>query len=121
MTVIPEPTEGDIRMKDFDRYQYLSRLTAFYPDLGDNIIYPTLGLNGEAGEIAEKVKKYIRDDREFSAVRDEIMSELGDVLWYVAALCTELKIPMSEVAQSNIDKLLSRLHRDRLSGSGDNR
>ena len=112
---------GDMRMQDFDRFQYLARLTAIYPNIGDNIIYPTLGLNGEAGEIAEKVKKYIRDDRYFPAVRDEIASELGDVLWYVAALCSELEIPMSSIAQSNIDKLQSRARRNKLSGSGDDR
>lgn len=106
---------------DFDRYQYMSRLTAVYPDIGKNIIYPTLGLNGEAGEIAEKVKKYLRDDRYFPAVRDEIIAELGDVLWYVSALCCELDVDMSDIAQSNVDKLQSRAKRNRLSGSGDKR
>ncbi len=112
---------GVTTLKDFDRYQYLSRLTAIYPDQGHNLIYPTLGLNGEAGEIAEKVKKYIRDDRPFPAVREEILAELGDVLWYLAALCSELDVSMSEIAQSNLDKLQNRAERNKLSGSGDNR
>ncbi len=106
---------------NFDDYQKESRKTAIYPDIGFNLIYPTLGLNGEAGEIADKVKKYIRDDRPFPAVRDEIIAELGDVLWYLAALCSELDVSMSEIAQSNLDKLQNRARRNKLSGSGDNR
>ncbi len=106
---------------NFDDYQTESRKTAIYPHIGRNLIYPTLGLNGEAGEIAEKVKKYIRDDKPFPAVRDEIIAELGDVLWYLAALCSELDVSMSEIAQSNLDKLQNRARRNKLSGSGDNR
>ena len=106
---------------NFDEYQIEARKTAIYPDIGFNLIYPTLGLNGEAGEIADKVKKYIRDDRPFPAVRDEIIAELGDVLWYLAALCSELDVSMSEIAQSNLDKLQNRARRNKLSGSGDNR
>lgn len=106
---------------NFNDYQEAAKRTAIYPDQGHNIVYPTLGLNGEAGEIAEKVKKYIRDGRPFPAVRDEIIAELGDVLWYLAALCSELDVSMSEIAQSNLIKLQNRAERNKLSGSGDNR
>ena len=106
---------------DFDEYQTLSRETAIYPDKDGNFVYPTLGLAGEAGEVAEKVKKVIRDkngimDRE---TKDKISKELGDVLWYVAQLATELKLSLDEVAIANITKLQSRKERGSLSGSGD--
>lgn len=108
---------------EFHIYQFEARKTAIYPDRGENIIYPTLGLNGEAGEVAEKVKKLIRDkeskyDPEFT---EEIADELGDVLWYVAALCDEMGFSMANVAKKNLEKLNSRAERDVLSGSGDNR
>lgn len=108
---------------DFSTYQVLSRKTAIYPNSGNNYIYPALGLGGESGEVLEKVKKLIRDKN--SQVTDEfrqvISKELGDVLWYVAQLCTEFRLDMGEVAKSNIDKLLDRMNRDVLKGSGDNR
>lgn len=108
---------------DFKEYQKKSRKTALYPNLGDNIIYPTLGLSGESGEVAEKVKKLIRDkdgviDDEF---KDEIEKELGDVLWYISQLSTELGLEMDDVAEKNIEKLYSRLDRGVIGGSGDNR
>ena len=106
-----------------NEYQEKSRKTAKYPDAGKNFIYPTLGLAGEAGEVAEKVKKIIRD--EGGAVsnekREEIKKELGDVLWYVAQIATELGISLDDVAEANIEKLYSRLERGVLGGSGDNR
>ena len=108
---------------DFNEYQKLSRETAIYPDLGKNFIYPTLGLAGESGEIAEKVKKIIRDkggvpDEE---TKKEMTKELGDVLWYVAQICAELNISMDEAAKGNIEKLKSRKERGVLHGGGDNR
>ena len=108
---------------NFDDYQIEARKTAMYPDVGFNLIYPTLGLNGEAGEVAEKIKKILRDDhnQQTPEFRDAICKELGDVLWYVAALCSELGISMSLVAADNIAKLTDRSIRDVLSGSGDNR
>ena len=106
-----------------DDYQKRSRKTAVYPDLGKNIIYPTLGFVGEAGELADKVKKIFRDDsgKIKPEVKEAIIIEIGDVLWYMAQLCTELNIKMSRVADENLVKLRSRLKRNTLHGSGDER
>ena len=108
---------------DFDHYQRRARDTARYPQVGSNPIYPTLGLCGEAGEVADKVKKVIRDrSGQFdAAVRDDIRLELGDVLWYVAQLCSELDLELADVAQANLDKLASRAARNVIGGSGDRR
>ena len=102
-------------------YQRLSRATAVYPDAGSNLTYPALGLCGEAGEAAEKVKKAIRDDAgELTPERREALAaELGDVLWYVAQLATEAGLDLDQLARSNLDKLLSRRDRAVLQGSGD--
>jgi len=107
----------------FEEYQTNSRKTAMYPNLGNNFIYPVLGLAGEAGEVSEKVKKIIRDDEGVvtESKREEIKKELGDVLWYVAQLCTEFGLKMDDVAIYNIEKLRSRLERGVIHGSGDNR
>jgi NTP pyrophosphatase (non-canonical NTP hydrolase) len=104
-------------------YQELSRRTATYPGAGDNIVYPTLGLAGEAGEVAEKVKKLLRDDDGVLSDerREALAGELGDVLWYVAQVATEAGLDLEEIAQGNLDKLLSRQRRGVLSGSGDSR
>jgi NTP pyrophosphatase (non-canonical NTP hydrolase) len=103
-------------------YQRLSRRTASYPRT-DWLAYPALGLAGEAGEVAEHAKKTIRDDA--GAISDErrqaMAKELGDVLWYVAQLATELELDLGEVAEANLQKLLSRQRRGVLSGSGDDR
>jgi NTP pyrophosphatase (non-canonical NTP hydrolase) len=104
-------------------YQALSRATAVYPDAGDNLLYPTLGLCGEAGEVAEKVKKMIRDDGGVLSGerRAALAKELGDVLWYVAQLATEAGLDLGEVAEANLAKLRSRQERAVLQGSGDDR
>jgi NTP pyrophosphatase (non-canonical NTP hydrolase) len=104
-------------------YQELSRRTATYPDAGENIIYPTLGLAGEAGEVAEKVKKLLRDDAGVLSDerREALAGELGDVLWYAAQVATEAGLDLEAIAQGNLDKLLSRQRRGVLSGSGDRR
>jgi len=108
---------------DFKEYQKLSRKTAFYPNKDNNFVYPTLGLAGESGEVAEKIKKVLRDDggQVSPNIKEELKKELGDVLWYVAQLSTELGLSMEEVAEKNIEKLYSRLERGKLKGSGDNR
>jgi NTP pyrophosphatase (non-canonical NTP hydrolase) len=102
-------------------YQRRSRATAVYPDAGANLTYPALGLCGESGEAAEKVKKAIRDDG--GELTDErraaLGAELGDVLWYVAQLATEAGLDLDEVAEANLRKLLSRREREVLQGSGD--
>ena len=108
---------------DFSDYQQRSRATAVYPGAGDNLVYPTLGLAGEAGEVAEKVKKLIRDDG--GVLSDErraaIAKELGDVLWYVAQVATEAGLDLDTIAAANLEKLLSRQQRGVLQGSGDDR
>ena len=107
----------------FDEYQKLSRRTAVYPDQGNNLVYPVLGLTGEAGEVAEKVKKMIRDaDGKLTDERKALLAkELGDVLWYVAQLATELGVSMEDVAKENLEKLMSRMDREQISGDGDER
>lgn len=112
---------------DLKDYQERSRVTAKYPDLDNNFTYPTLGLVGEAGEVADKVKKLMRDEGIFSPAglsdeqKHELSKELGDVLWYLAQLATELDIGLDEIAEKNIEKLSSRMERGKLHGSGDNR
>ncbi len=107
----------------FDEYQKLSRTTAIYPNKDSNFVYPVLGLTGEAGEVAEKIKKIIRDHGGIASDdhKQEIKKELGDVLWYVAQISTELGLSMKDVAAANIEKLFSRMERDQLHGKGDNR
>jgi len=108
---------------NFEEYQEKSRKTAIYPNAGDNFVYPTLGLSGESGEVAEKIKKVIRDKNGVmdDESREMIEKELGDVLWYVSQLASELGLALDDIAQKNIEKLYSRLERGKLSGSGDNR
>ncbi len=107
---------------DLSEYQRLSRRTAEYPRT-DWLAYPALGLAGEAGEVAEHAKKAIRDDAgTISEDRRAAMAkELGDVLWYVAQLASELELDLSDIAETNLEKLLSRQRRGVLSGSGDDR
>ena len=105
---------------DFAEYQHSSRRTAAYPREAW-LAYPALGLAGEAGEVAEHAKKAIRDDGgQISEERRAAMAkELGDVLWYVAQIASELGL--DEIARANLDKLASRQRRGVLSGSGDER
>lgn len=102
-------------------YQQEARGFAVYPDLGDNIVYPALGLAGEAGEFANQVKKVLRDDYgNISPDRhDKMVDELGDVLWYVANEAAELGVDLEYVMQVNILKLARRRDNDRI--HGDNR
>jgi NTP pyrophosphatase (non-canonical NTP hydrolase) len=103
-------------------YQRRSRRTAQYPREA-RLTYPALGLAGEAGEVAEHVKKAIRDDAASITPdrRAALARELGDVLWYVSQLATELQLELEAIAADNLDKLLSRQRRGVLSGSGDDR
>jgi NTP pyrophosphatase (non-canonical NTP hydrolase) len=107
----------------FSEYQERSRATAVYPNAGDNIVYPALGLCGEAGETAEKVKKAMRDDGGTLTEerREAIAAELGDVLWYAAQVATEAGLDLEAIAEANLEKLASRQRRSVLQGSGDNR
>ena len=105
----------------FEEYQAKSRTTAKYPEIGANFIYPALGLCGESGEVADKIKKIFRDQGGVVSeeTRQLIAKELGDVLWYVAQLSTEFGFSLEEVAQGNLEKLQSRMKRDLISGNGD--
>jgi NTP pyrophosphatase (non-canonical NTP hydrolase) len=107
---------------ELSEYQRLSRRTAQYPREAW-LAYPALGLAGEAGEVAEHAKKAIRDDAGVldDERRAKMAKELGDVLWYVAQLASELELDLDEVARANLDKLLSRQRRGMFSGSGDDR
>ena len=108
---------------DFNDYQERSRRTAKYPSIGHGVIYPTLGLTNEAGEVAGKVKKIFRDNEGIIGdhEKEALTSELGDVLWYLAQVCTELGLSLDKVAEENIKKLYSRLERGKIQGDGDNR
>lgn len=108
----------EARRKDsFVEYQHRTRETAIYP-ADQGVVYTALGLASEAGEVAGKVKKAIRDGIN---VRSAVIDELGDVLWYVARLADELGEPLSDVAERNLLKLGARAERGTLSGSGDER
>ena len=108
---------------ELNDYQRESRKTALYPDVGNTAIYPTLGLVGEAGEVADKVKKILRDKKGVfdKNSKDAIKFELGDVLWYISQLASELGYELEEVANTNLQKLNSRKSRGKIQGSGDNR
>lgn len=102
-------------------YQDQAVDTAIYPTSA-RLTYPALGLTGEAGEVADKVKKIIRDGTELTPeLRLEIAKEVGDVLWYIAAISRDLGYDMQSIAMMNIQKLNSRKARGVLQGSGDNR
>ena len=108
---------------NFNDYQTKSRKTAGYPAIGHPVIYPVLGLANEAGEVAGKIKKVFRDkEGQFSAeTRDALKAELGDVLWYIAQVATELDLTLDEIAEYNIAKLYDRLERGKIRGDGDDR
>ena len=106
----------------FDDYQKAARRTAIYADR-HRVVYPALGLASEAGEVAGKIKKVLRDqDGDFdraplAAIRDE----LGDVLWYVAVLAADLGLSLEEIAADNLAKLEARTERGTIGGAGDQR
>lgn len=107
---------------NLEDYTYNAQKTAIYPK--DRAIeYLGLGLLSEAGEVAGKIKKVIRDNNgQFDIeARMKIADECGDVLWYLAVLCAEIGMPLQTVASKNNEKLLDRLARGVLGGSGDSR
>lgn len=108
---------------NFNDYQQKSRATAQYPAIGHPVIYPALGLVNEAGEVAGKIKKIFRDKQGniSEAEREALKAELGDVLWYIAQVATELDLPLDEIAEANLAKLLDRQARGKIQGDGDNR
>ena len=107
---------------NLNEYQREALKTAVYPNIGNNYIYPALGLAGESGEYCEKIKKVIRDDNgKLDKKRDELIKELGDVMWYVAVSAHELNVSLEDVCKRNNEKLSSRKKRNKIQGSGDNR
>jgi len=108
---------------DLKDYQAEARQTAIYPS-DAIVIYPILGLAGETGEVCEKIKKQIRDKNgvlEDDIFLAEVEKEMGDCLWYLANLATDLKLSLDEIAKHNLLKLSDRKKRGKLQGNGDNR
>lgn len=110
------------KVSDLDMYQKVALTTAIYPR-EQAIIYPTLGLTGEAGEVANKVKKIIRDgsNSKDEKLVSEIKAEIGDCLWYIAVLANDFDIKLSDIASANIEKLALRQKNNTIHGSGDDR
>jgi NTP pyrophosphatase (non-canonical NTP hydrolase) len=112
-------------ISSFDMYQEKAADFANYKGFNDfdklGLIYPALGLVGESGEVAEKVKRLLRNEILSEKYKEEIAKELGDVLWYVAELARKLKFKLSDIAKMNIDKLEDRKQRNKINGNGDNR
>lgn len=105
----------------FDDYQIASCETAIYPN-SCRLFYPAMGLAGESGEVANKIKKIFRgDDINIENVKKSISDELGDVLWYVSALANDLGLNLGDIARKNVEKLRSRKERGVIGGSGDSR
>ena len=110
-----------------EEYQKKSRETALYADnevfKNSPIIYPTLGLAGESGEVVDKIKKILRNKNgDFTAEdKKDLEKELGDVLWYLSQITTELGLSLDSIAFTNIEKLQSRLKRNAINSVGDNR
>ena len=124
--------EADFWSEDemsLNHYQNCAMETAIYPD---ELLYPMLGLQGEVGELSEKLKKHFRDNNFEVAIEDAVAElparlrldmahELGDVLWYVTTIAFDLGYNLEEIAELNLEKLESRQKRNRLKGNGDNR
>lgn len=126
MPGLKKSLKGDLAMRplhDFDGYQVDASETAKY-DQEHKLYYLSLGLVGEAGEFANKVKKIIRDNDGIltEEIKASLVDELGDILWYMAVFCEDvLNVPFSDVPSANIAKLRSRKERNAIHGSGDNR
>ena len=110
------------KVSDLDMYQKVALTTAIYPR-EQAIIYPTLGLTGEAGEVANKVKKIIRDDgfKNNEIMVQEISAEIGDCLWYISVLADDIGCKLSDIANTNLIKLENRKKKGTIKGSGDKR
>lgn len=107
---------------DMGDYQKQAKAFMIYPE-SEKITYPILGLVSEAGEVADKYKKIIRDKDGVMSDEDrvEMLKEIGDVLWYLSAICTDINMPLHQASLMNLQKLNSRLSRNVIKGSGDNR
>ncbi len=112
---------------NFSEYEQRAMARAIYPEIGKNFVFPTLALTEEAGEVAGKIKKLMRDRGVFQPrdLTDEdrgaLIKEMGDVLWYLTALAQEIGVTLENVAESNLAKIDSRHERGVQQGSGDNR
>ena len=107
-------------IKYLDEYQTLAAESAVFPKYVA-LMYLALKLNGEAGEVAELVGKHIRGDEDKKDIKDALVKELGDVMWYIAMLADHVDVHLSNVATTNINKLRDRQNRNVVKGSGDNR
>jgi NTP pyrophosphatase (non-canonical NTP hydrolase) len=105
-------------MQNFQEYTQFVVGMKVYPER-HAIVYPALGMIGEAGEVSEKVKKWLRGDRELD--KEDLIKEIGDVMWYAASLADDLGYTLQDVIEANVAKLSSRKERGVLKGSGDNR
>ncbi len=103
---------------DMNTYQAHASSTAVYPDK-HAIVYPVLGLAGEAGEVAGKLSKWLRGDGELD--REGLAYELGDCLWFIAAVALDLGYTLEEIAEMNVAKLQERAAGGTIKGTGDNR
>lgn len=106
---------------DFRKYQEAARTTRMGNTSENPLVYTTLGLTGEAGELANKVKKIYRGDGNHDELIEGIKGEMGDVLWYLAAMADDLGIDLAEIAEQNLEKLKNRHNRGKILGGGDNR
>ena len=104
----------------FNDYQKTARETAIYKD---GIFYPTLGLCGESGEVADKIKKIYRDNNGIISEdnKEQLVKEMGDVLWYLANMATDLNVTLEDVARKNLEKIQIRHQKNLIHGEGDNR
>ena len=120
--IITNETHKYNRISDLDMYQQVAKTTAIYPR-EQAIIYPTLGLTGEAGEVANKVKKIIRDgtNKNNENLVQEISAEIGDCLWYISVLADDIGVKLSDIANNNLEKLENRKKKGTIHGSGDDR
>lgn len=107
----------------FNDYQLRTRETAVYPNVGNNFIYPALGLAGETGEVMEHIKKAVRDDNGLMTPErlQKLRGELGDVMYYLARIADEVGLTMADVAMFNLNKLSERKAKGTLHGSGSER
>mgnify|MGYP000846767983 CR=1 FL=1 len=110
-------------MMNFNKYQKFVKDYSFYPNKGNNFVYPALGIAGEGGEVCDKIKKIIRDDNGKMSKDSKrfIKKELGDVLFYITAEANELNLSLQEIIEANIEKMVGRKKRGTLGGSGDER
>lgn len=108
---------------DFNEYQLKARETAIYPNIDKNWQYTIIGLQGEIGELSNKCKKILRDDNQkiTEIKREEIKSEVGDIIWYLAMTCCEFGLNFDDVAKENLIKLAKRRQEGKVGGYGDHR